>query len=135
MSDEFRINPWTKKEGILSTLIDLWYDAIQKKDEFTHGSLLVSFGFKSTLVYSFLDGLLTSKLIESKRKIRPLKYFIKPTSTGITEFLKFYSKILEKIKIKEKTYEIKLEGEVSRLQKICELLEKIQTFMFGDNRE
>lgn len=127
--------PWTKVDGILTALISLWFDVIQNNDKYVHASLLVYFGFDSTLVYTFCDELISLGLVESKKKkVRSMKYLIAPTPSGITTFLNFYETRLELIRKKEQEFDVRLSIEGIRLEETCQSLKKIQTNLFGNPR-
>ena|SRR2546428_10910633 len=127
------LNPWTKKDGILTALVCLWYNAIQNNEKYIHGSLLIDFGFKNSHVYEFLDRMIRQGYVKSyKEGVRSLKYFITPTPTGLTHFLKFYQKRSEQIQKSSKKHNEELFIESMRLKITCETLEKIQSSLFGN---
>lgn len=129
----FTVNPWTKKDGIITAMISLWFDRLEQgKKETIHVDQIIKFGFKKALVYEFIDDMIKQGLVESENdSYRTMKYIISPTPTGLTKFLKFYRDYLESIETIGKRHHVSLVLEIVRLKVICESLEKIQTSLFG----
>lgn len=123
-----RLNPWTKTDGMVITLISLWlqYKGAGER-EHVHAIELIDRGFRPTIVYDFYDDLIRSELAESYDKTkRPLKPLLRPTAKGITTFLKIYRKRLEN--------KPKSQIEIVLLEEVCKALEKLQTLLFSSER-
>lgn len=118
------LNPWTKTDGMIITLISLWlhYKETEGK-KYVHAHELIQTGFAPTIVYDFYDDLIRNELAKPyDEKNRSLKPFIMPTPNGLTTFLKFY-----KMRLDEKP---KSQIEIVLLEETCKTLEKLQTLFF-----
>jgi hypothetical protein len=128
------LSPWTKKDGITTTMIGLWWDQMKKDEDcLVHSDQIIKFGFEKSLVYQYVDGLIKRKIVKSiNPKFRTTKHNIRPTAEGVTRFLEFYRNQLKSIHAIETKRDVKSPIEVMRLQITCEFLEEIQTRLFSN---